>query len=195
MSLLKVLNHNIYCVLWTIERFHCCSLSNRVWIRGGLRLNFPHRRSQCLIGRGESNTPTGHGIGFGYTVDHNSPFLEFRACIDNIAKWTSAPLNVLVNVVCQYVNLRMFQQHLCQLFQFLTRICNAGRVAGAIQHQQLGTLCNGFPQLFRLQFESLLDISIENYWIATRKNRHVGIGNPVWRNNNNFISIIKKCSH
>ena len=125
-SALERLTHLLHTLLRTVVGSFCSLLRHRAWARGILTLQLVHSFHYPLWSSHEPYAPARHSIRLRHTVDDYHPvayLLKLR-----YALMASHIVDVLIDLICYHIHLRMLSQHSSQPSQFLLAIHRARRV-------------------------------------------------------------------
>ena len=98
---------------------------------------------------------------------------------------------MFVHVVRGDQDVRVLPEYFTERLEFGARVCHAGRVRGAVEHEQACLVRDGSSELFRRDLELLGSTGTDVDRDTAREYRHVRVGDPVGRGNDDLVTRVE----
>ena len=183
---LKCLAHLFYTTLVARKRCHRSLLGYGAGARRVLALQFVACLGQPQGGGNETDTPTGHGISLGHTVDNGYPITHILELGDTLV--TADIIDMLIDFIGQNDDLGIFGQNVGQRLQFLARIYATGRIRRRAENNGLCFGRNGGFELGRRYLEIGVDARRHHDALALGQFHHLDIAHPAGCRNDDLIA-------
>ena len=185
---LKRLPHFLHATLRRIIGSFSRFLAYRTWAAGVLALQLVASLDYPFGGSDVTDTPAGHGIGFGHTVDDDATLLHaFK--LSN-ALMMSGIVDMLVDFISQNIDAVVAQYHFCQFPQFFTRIDASCRIAWRAEYEQAGLGSDGLLELLGSHFEVLFKSSVHDDRFAVGHLDHLRITYPIGSRDDDLVALV-----
>ena len=102
---------------------------------------------------------------------------------------------MLVNIVGQDPDVRVFLEHVCERLEIGFGIAAAGRVRRRVQDQPAGLGCDRCFQLRRGQFEIGFLRAINDHRYTVEQDYDIRIADPIGCRHNDFVARVQGCHH
>ena len=193
MPLLERLVHGRDAALVAIERLQRCALGDAGGVGRGLTLNGVHGGDQFLGAAAVAQTPAGHGIGLGHTVNGDGAIVQFGHHGQQAGERFRAPVDLLVHVIGADDDARMLEQHFAQRTPLGGGIGRASRIARAVDEQETGFVGDRGCQLLRRDLVALFWAGIRGHRQAVGQHYHVGVRHPIRGWDDHFVAGVQQC--
>ena len=140
----------------------------------------------------KSQSPSGHGIGFGKTVDDDRPFKHARHLRNRYMR-LSGVCQCAIDLIAQDKDI-FFHTDLCDLFQILALHNGSGRIVRKGQDQDLGFLGDRGKEFFCGQTEFILFFQIDRDRHGACQQGTRNITYIAWFRDDHFIARITHCA-
>ena len=141
---------------------------------------------------GETDPPTGHGVGFRYPGHRERAILQVRRHLGEGRVLKAFEHQMLIHVVGQHPDMRVFAHHFGNLGNFSRGAAGPSRIVWIIEDQPLGAGGDGGVDVLRARFEAIVLRAVDQDRHALTKLGHLRIGDPGRHRDNDFITGIDR---
>ena len=153
-----------------------------------MTLKRSHSFDESCISGCVTNSPSGHGVSFGNTIDDNGTILYFLGDRSNAEVFLSFIDQLLVNFIGNNIEV-MFAGKFCELCELFFCIYSTGRVVRCVDHDRFCFRCDGFLDTFHVEGETVFLTVLYEDRSSTGKFYHLDVADPARSRDDNLVTF------